>query len=340
VVCRVLLHRNPLGLITAQHAVSGRYGVVAETRGAWTAWPRAADARIDPYTRAHHLSYGLVPSNRFDTVEYEARVDDAGRPLDENCTYLVSGVSPQARWWSVSALATDDQAQAASEPRRGLVSGQLVYEPDLSFRISVSRELQAGNWLRPPDSGDPRAAHAPLYARLGRAPASPGGRSAVHRAPGLPMKTLLFWTVCILLLAGVVHLGYVLIVPPIEMRAKIDELRQIAGDGALTVLSREDSVRLMGPDGRWLVHALCVYDLAEGPVMINATVPNSYWSMAIYSAGGETFYSLNDRQAGVEQVDLMIRQPTDQAPDDEEEELARRPTTPSTCGRRIRWGWW
>lgn len=143
-----------LGLITAQHAVSGRYGVAAESRGAWTAWPRAADARIDPYTRAHYLSFGLVPSNRFDTVEYEARVDDAGRPLDENCTYLVSGFSPQARWWSMSALVTDDQAQPASEPRRGLVSGQIVYESDLSFRISVSRELQAGNWLRPPDSGD------------------------------------------------------------------------------------------------------------------------------------------------------------------------------------------
>jgi uncharacterized membrane protein len=133
------------------------------------------------------------------------------------------------------------------------------------------------------------------------------------------MKQLLFWTVCILLLASTVHLGYVLFMPPIEMRAKIDELRQLAGSGALTVLSREDSVRLMGPDGRWLVHALCVYDLAEGPMTINATVPNSYWSMAIYSAGGETFYSLNDRQAGIEQVDLMIRPPTDQAPDEEEE---------------------
>ena len=133
------------------------------------------------------------------------------------------------------------------------------------------------------------------------------------------MKALLFWTLCILLLAGAVHLGYVLIVPPIEMRAKIDELRQIVGSGELTVLSREDSVRLMGPDGRWLVHALCVYDLAEGPVTIQAAVPNSYWSMAIYSAGGETFYSLNDRQAGIEQVDLLIRRPSDQAPDEEEE---------------------
>jgi uncharacterized membrane protein len=133
------------------------------------------------------------------------------------------------------------------------------------------------------------------------------------------MKGLLFWTVCALLLAGVVHLGYVLIVPQFEMRAKIDELRQLAGNGALTVLSREDSVRLMGPDGRWLVHALCLYDLADGPMTINAAVPNSYWSMAIYSAAGETFYSLNDRQAGVERVDLMIRQPSEPVLDEEEE---------------------
>jgi uncharacterized membrane protein len=133
------------------------------------------------------------------------------------------------------------------------------------------------------------------------------------------MKGVLFWTICILLLAGVVHLGYVLVVPQFEMRAKIDELRQLAGDGALTVLSREDSVRLMGPDGRWLVHALCVYDLGDGPMTITAAVPNSYWSMAIYSAGGETFYSLNDRQAGIERVDLMLRQTSEPVLDNEEE---------------------
>lgn len=133
------------------------------------------------------------------------------------------------------------------------------------------------------------------------------------------MKGLLFWTVAILLLAGVIHLGYVLIVPQFEMRAKIDELRRLAGSGALTVLSREDSVRLMGPDGRWLVHALCVYDLSEGPLMISAAVPDTYWSMAIYSAGGETFYSLNDRQADIDRVDLMIRQASAAALEEDQE---------------------
>ncbi len=143
-----------LGLISAQHAVSGRYGVVSESKGSWTVWPRATDVRIDPYTRAHHLSLGLVPSNRFDTVEYEARVDDAGRSLEEDCTYVVGGPMPKARWWSMSALASDEKAEVPGEAREGLISGQLVFEPDGSFRVAVSRRLQPGNWLRPPDSGE------------------------------------------------------------------------------------------------------------------------------------------------------------------------------------------
>lgn len=142
-----------LGLVTAQHAVSGRFGVVSETKGPWIAWPRASDAKIDPYTRAHHLSFGLVPFDRFDTVEYEARIDDAGRSLNGDCIYLVRGSAPQARWWSLSAVALDDRTEAVSEPRDGLVSGQLIYEADRNFRVTVSRELQAGNWLRPPEAG-------------------------------------------------------------------------------------------------------------------------------------------------------------------------------------------
>ena len=135
------------------------------------------------------------------------------------------------------------------------------------------------------------------------------------------MSRTIFWTLCVLILAGAVHLAYVLFLPHFEMRSKISELRQLAGSGALTVLSREDSIRVMGPDGRWLVHALCIYDLSNGPVSINAAVPNSYWSMTMYSAGGETFYSLNDRQAGIERVAVMLRQPGERVPADEEAEL-------------------
>lgn len=126
------------------------------------------------------------------------------------------------------------------------------------------------------------------------------------------MSRGIFWTLCVVLLAAVVHLGYVLLVPSYEMKTKIDDIRSLVDAEDLTVLSREQGIQLLGPDGRWLVHALCIYDLSAGPVRVTAAVPNTYWSMTIYSATGETFYSLNDRQAGIDRVSIVLRETSDQ----------------------------
>lgn len=131
------------------------------------------------------------------------------------------------------------------------------------------------------------------------------------------MSRAIFWSLCVVLLAAVVHLGYVLLVPSYEMKTKIDDIRRLVDSRDLTVLSREQGVQLLGPDGRWLVHALCIYDLSAGPVMVSAAVPKTYWSMTIYSAAGETFYSLNDRQAGLDRVSIELRQASDRESDDD-----------------------
>lgn len=136
-----------LGLITAQQAIGDRYGFVSQSKGAWTVWPTIAEPKIDPYTRAHHLSHGLLPSNRFETLEFEARVDDAGRALDGDCTYVVSGPMPRTRWWSLTAVQAEAGEAIISEPHHGLISQHLVYEPDGSFKIVVGPERAAGNWL-------------------------------------------------------------------------------------------------------------------------------------------------------------------------------------------------
>lgn len=119
----------------------------------------------------------------------------------------------------------------------------------------------------------------------------------------------LYWLAVALLVGVVVHLSYVLFVPRIEMRGKIEEVQRVAANGALTVLGPDDSVRLVGPEGRWLVHALCVYDLSRGPVMVTGIIPSTYWSMSMYSSRGDSFYSLNDRQAGIAQVNVLLKPP-------------------------------
>lgn len=135
------------------------------------------------------------------------------------------------------------------------------------------------------------------------------------------MSRWLFWITAVLLLAVVVHLSYVLFVPGFEMRSKVDDIRRLAGGDGLVVLSREDGVRLMGPDGRWLVHALCIYDLAQGPVMITAAIPKSYWSMSIFSMRGDNFYSINDRQADVDRLSVLLKPAASQLVGDDEQEI-------------------
>src|SRR5918995_3136427 len=121
------------------------------------------------------------------------------------------------------------------------------------------------------------------------------------------MTSKLYWTAVAVLVAVIVHLSYVLLVPRLEMRGKIEDVQRVAGSGALTVLDADQSVRFIGPEGRWLVHALCIYDLRQGPVMVTAAVPSTYWSMSMYSSRGDSFYSLNDRQAGIARVAVLLK---------------------------------
>jgi uncharacterized membrane protein len=117
----------------------------------------------------------------------------------------------------------------------------------------------------------------------------------------------LYWALVALLFALIVHLSYVLFIPRFEMRGKLDEIRSLAGSGRLRVLERDEGVRLMGAEARWFVHALCLYDLSRGPVMVTAVIPSTYWSMSMYSSRGDNFYSLNDRQAGIERVSVLLK---------------------------------
>jgi len=76
------------------------YGGV--TIGAWTAWPKTGTAGIDPYARAMIARTGELPVGSGDGVAFYARTDSAGEPLDGRCDVLLSGITPQARFWTLT----------------------------------------------------------------------------------------------------------------------------------------------------------------------------------------------------------------------------------------------
>ena len=74
--------------------------------GAWKAWPKTGTADIDPYARAAVARSGELPIGSGDGVAFLARSDEKGRPLDGRCDIAVSGITPAARFWTLTLYDT------------------------------------------------------------------------------------------------------------------------------------------------------------------------------------------------------------------------------------------
>ncbi|MEA2895532.1 MAG: hypothetical protein QOJ84_1147, partial [Bradyrhizobium sp.] len=72
------------------------------TIGAWTARPRTGTAEVDPYSRASIARSGELPVGTGDGVAFSATTDDRKKPLDGRCDVVVSGVTPAARFWTLT----------------------------------------------------------------------------------------------------------------------------------------------------------------------------------------------------------------------------------------------
>jgi hypothetical protein len=70
--------------------------------GAWTARPKTGTADVDPYSRASIARSGDLPIGQGDGVAFLATTDDKKKPLDGRCDVVVSGVTPAARFWTLT----------------------------------------------------------------------------------------------------------------------------------------------------------------------------------------------------------------------------------------------
>ena len=121
------------------------YGGV--TLGAWTAWPKNGTAGIDPYARAMVARTGELPVGSGDGVAFNARADDAGDQLDGRCDVLVSGTTPQARFWTITLYDPEGRLVANTMQRYGFTSQEIVRKADGSFDITIGPRARPGNWL-------------------------------------------------------------------------------------------------------------------------------------------------------------------------------------------------
>lgn len=117
------------------------------TIGAWTAWPKTGTVDADPYARASIARVGRLPTALGDGVSFTASTDDNGRALDGRCDVILSGVTPAARFWTLTLYNRDGELVANSVSRFSFTSQEIVRHADGSFQIAVSPRASPGNWL-------------------------------------------------------------------------------------------------------------------------------------------------------------------------------------------------
>ena len=136
-----------VGLGTTWIALTQGLAYGGVTIGAWTAWPKNGTAGIDPYARAMIARNGELPVGSGDGVSFYARTDDAGQPLDGRCDVLVSGITPPARFWTMTLYDPEGLLVANSMRRHGFTSQEIVRKADGNFDIAIAPRARPGNWL-------------------------------------------------------------------------------------------------------------------------------------------------------------------------------------------------
>jgi uncharacterized membrane protein len=115
------------------------------------------------------------------------------------------------------------------------------------------------------------------------------------------------WIATTLVLAAAVHLIAVKVFPT----ALMGVVGKFGVKGPYNVLvhmppttARSRAVVRPSPD---LLYSGCKYDLKDGPILVRAVVPDTYWSISFFAVNTDNYKVVNDRQVGSEPSFLLIR---------------------------------
>ena len=165
-----------------------------------------------------------------DGVSFSLKSDDEGKSLDGRCEVVVSGITPVARFWTLTLYNPDGGLVANSTNRYGFTSQEIVRRSDGSFEIVVAPRANSGNWL--PTGGVERYELVLRLYDTAVGVSTKAGREVPDAGRSDQELPMIRWLLLILggaLLGGIVHLATVIILP---RTATQDAYARLSTDGA------------------------------------------------------------------------------------------------------------
>jgi hypothetical protein len=126
------------GWFSARQMLDRAAGSTSLPANNWREVRISGDSLWSSYQSGHYLWRGkLQPAT--DVRLFRRDADDDGNALRSDCTTLIEGQSPQARWWMIGA---DNGNEVKT-----ISSGTIIREYDNAFTVTVSQNAAPGNWL-------------------------------------------------------------------------------------------------------------------------------------------------------------------------------------------------
>ncbi|CAN5799069.1 DUF1214 domain-containing protein [soil metagenome] len=119
----------------------------AERIGPWTTGGDFGTAQASAHTRAVVALRGLLALPATEARYYTAAVDDAGRPLEGRCRYVINGGGLPAKWWSLTLYDRAGYLVANQPGVYSVGSAGMPLSEQAHWTIAVAPQRQAGHWL-------------------------------------------------------------------------------------------------------------------------------------------------------------------------------------------------
>ena len=116
----------------------------------------------------------------------------------------------------------------------------------------------------------------------------------------------LYWLIAAVTLAVIVHVSMVLFAPGFLFERNLDRLASDVPDNTFFILPREAQSKIFPEYPAGTVFGLCRFNLAAGPITLDANVPDGIWALTVYSRFGKTLYTVNDEQSGTDKFSLQL----------------------------------
>ena len=138
------------------------------------------------------------------------------------------------------------------------------------------------------------------------------------------MKAKFVWAA--LIVAAVSHFAFIQAAPRVLTGVAIERL----GDGGFNqwrlaprVTEQSRAIVRPSPD---FAYSACAFDLSDGPIMIQVTPWEGYWSLSLYAANSDNFYVVNDREARAG-ANIVLSRHAHREDDESTATFVRSPTT-------------